>query len=60
MDNEPAICSAVTCFATSWAGYEATPEQIDKLKNGEMLQIAMLGLPSLRSPSRELPGPRND
>jgi invasion protein IalB len=45
IDNEPAISSAVTCSAnTCTADYEATPELVDKLKKGQMLQIQVGGL----------------
>ena len=45
IDNEPAIGSAVTCFANRCtADYEATPELVDKLKKGQMLQIQVVNL----------------
>jgi invasion protein IalB len=46
IDKEPAISSTFfSCFAnTCTADYEATPELVDKLKNGQMLQIQVGGL----------------
>ncbi len=45
IDKEPAISSAVTCLANRCtAQYEATPELVDKLKKGQMLQIQVGGL----------------
>jgi invasion protein IalB len=40
IDMEPAIGGAVTCSSNACSvDYEATPELIDKLKKGQMLQI---------------------
>jgi invasion protein IalB len=45
IDMEPAIGSAVTCMSNACtADYEATPELVDKLKKGQMLQIQVGGL----------------
>jgi invasion protein IalB len=46
IDKEPAISSTFfSCFAnTCMADYEATPELVDKLKKGQMLQIQVGGL----------------
>jgi hypothetical protein len=47
IDKEPAISSAVTCSNICTADYEATPELVDKLKKGQMLQIQVGGLTSM-------------
>jgi hypothetical protein len=40
IDMEPAIGGAVTCSSTTCSlDYEATPELVDKLKKGQILQI---------------------
>jgi invasion protein IalB len=45
IDKEPSISSAVTCFANRCkADYEGTPELLDKLKKGQMLQIQVVSL----------------
>ena len=46
IDKEPPISSAFfTCFANGcMADYEATPELVDKLKKGRMLQIQAINL----------------
>ena len=46
IDKEPAISGAFfTCFANGcMADYEATPELVDKLKKGQMLQIQAINL----------------
>jgi invasion protein IalB len=46
IDKEPPISSAFsTCFANGcMADYEATPELVDKLKKGQMLQIQATNL----------------
>jgi hypothetical protein len=45
IDQEPAIASGVTCSVnTCTADYEATPELVDKLKKGQMLQIQVTNL----------------
>jgi invasion protein IalB len=46
IDKEPPISSAFfTCFANGcMADYEATPELVDKLKKGQMLQIQAINL----------------
>ena len=45
IDKEPAISSAVACLANRCtANYQATPELLDKLKKGQMLQIQVVDL----------------